>query len=225
MQKLISTNYIYLIPMLAAALVSLRCFVRRWPTPYRQFSVFLWLCLIVESFAIAWKWYLHKGSTWSYSQANVWIYDLLGIIRFLFFIGFYYQLLTSSGIKNLIRKLVIPLAILSIPELFLINMVKEPNAFTIVGANLITVLLCLAFFRQVIRDTEIVNLKNNPAVIISTGTLLYYSATTPLFMYLTLLNNTSHTLSASFFNINHVFNIIMYSLYLTSFLCKPSFQK
>jgi hypothetical protein len=224
-QKLLSVHYIYLIPLLAAALVSLRSFRLKWPAPFRQFSTFLLLTLFIELFAIYWKWYLHKTSIWNFSKGNIWIYDAFIIVKLLFFMWFYYQLLLSEKIKAIIRKSMTPLLILGILEYILIETPVKANIYTIAGGNLIIVLLSLSFFRQILKEAAIVKLKNNPAVIIASGALIYHSATTPLFLYINLLNLEQSPLAISYFYINHIFNIIMYSLYLISFLCKPSFQK
>ncbi len=225
MQKLLSVHYIYLIPLLAATLVSLRSFWHNWPRPFRQFSLFLFVTLSIECLAISWKLYLHKTAFWNFKPWNVWIYDAFVIIKLLFFMWFYYQILSSAKIKNIIRKSMIPVFLLGVLEYILINAPHDTNTYTLVGGNLIIVFLCLSFFRQLLNDVTVKTLKNNPALLISISTMIYHSATTPFFIYMNLLNNKSPQLFVDFFSINHVFNIIMYSLYLTSFLCKPSFQK
>lgn len=225
MQKFLSVHYIYLIPLLASAFVSLRSFRLKWPKPFRQFSLFLMLTLVIELFAICWKWFLHKTSFWIYRPWNFWIYDAFVIFKLLFLMWFYSQILHQPIVKHFLRVAAIPLILLSVAEYICINVTREPNIYTIVGGNIIIIILCLAYFRELLNNTDIKSLKNNPVLLISIGLFLYHSATTPFFIYMNFLNNNAPRLFVDFASINDVFNIIMYSLFLTSFLCKPSFQK
>jgi hypothetical protein len=225
MQKLLSVHYIYLIPLLAATIAGIRSYRQKWPAPFPQFSLFLLLTVLIESFAICWKWYLHKTAYWSYSKGNYWIYDAFVIVKILFFMWLFYRLLHSARVKKAIRVIAVPVALLGIMEYSLTQTPVKATIYTIGVSNLIITLLSLGFFRQILKEAIVADLKNNPAVLIATGALIYHSATTPLFIYLNFLNAGSQSLAISFIYINHVFNIIMYSLFLTSFLCKPSFQK
>lgn len=225
MLKLLSVHYIYLIPLLGAMLVSLRSFIYSWPRAFRQFSYFLILTFFIEIFAILWKWFLHKTPYWNYQPWNYWIYDAFTILKLLFLMYFYSKILHSVKVKRILLKGLIPVTLLGITEYVTINNTYEPNIYTIVFGNLIIVILCLIYFRELLNNITIKNLRNNPALLISIGLLLYHSATTPFFIYMNLLNSKSPRLFVDFASINHVFNIIMYTLFLTSFLCKPSFHK
>src|SRR5258706_11384543 len=108
MHKLLSYSYIYLIPLLLSAIFSLKSFRLNWPKPYKLFSIFLCLTLIVELFAISWKWYLFKTDYWNYSKSNLWIYNAFLLISELFLLLFYYGVLISPTLKKMIRVSIIP---------------------------------------------------------------------------------------------------------------------
>jgi len=107
-QKLLSYNYIYLIPLTASAIVSLRSFRLAWLKPYRNFSLFLITSLIMEIFAISWKWGLHQTALWSYPKSNLWIYNAFLTIQLLFYMSFYHRIFTSVTIRKIIRYSVLP---------------------------------------------------------------------------------------------------------------------
>src|SRR5213075_2322057 len=116
MQKLLSYSYIYLLPLVLSAIFSLKSFRLKWPKPYKLFSIFLCTTLLVEVFAISWKWYLYKTEYWNYSKSNLWIYNAFIVVRGIFILIFYYEVLTSVILKRMICAciiLLIPFGILN----------------------------------------------------------------------------------------------------------------
>lgn len=135
------------------------------------------------------------------------------------------HLLSDSKIRQVIKIAFVPVLLFEIAEYALTNTPVKVTFYTFILGNLTIVFLSLVYFREIIRGAPSVNLKNNPALLIVTGTFLYHSATTPFFLYINLLNEKNQALSYTYFTIHHAFNIIMYSLFLTSFLCKAPFRK
>src|SRR5579862_8186747 len=84
-QKLLSYNYIYLIPLVISAFASLRSFRLARLKPYRLFSLFLMTSLLIEIFAISWKWWLHQTGLWNFPISNLWIYDAFLTVQLFFF--------------------------------------------------------------------------------------------------------------------------------------------
>lgn len=225
MQKLLNYTYIYLIPLLLSATFSLKSFRLKWPRPYTFFSVFLCFTLLVEVFAISWKWYLFKTGFWNYSRSNLWIYNAFTVIRGLFLLVFYYQVLTSVILKKMIRVSIIIFIFGGGLNYFFIQSPHHINNYTIVIANGLTIFLSLAFFRQLLKDKNIIKLSTHPLFWISLGNFIYYSGTLPFFILFDYLLREHLPMALSYLYINDALNIVLYSFYLISFLCKPQLQK
>ena len=221
MQKLLSYGYIYLIPLLLSAIFSLRSFRLKWSIAFRIFSVFLLSTLVIEAFAIAWKWGLCKTAFWDYSPSNLWIYNAFLMVRHLFLLGYFYEIISNDLIKKIIRLSVIPFLVLAVINYSLIQTPHRVNNYTVVLANIITILLALSFFQQVLKEKKIIKLSSSTEVWITLGAFIYHSGVLPLFIFFNYLIKENRPLADSYFRINDALNIIMYIFYLISFLCKP----
>jgi len=221
MLKLFSYKYIYLIPLLLSAIFSLKSVRLKWPAPFRVFSVFLLSTLVIEIFAISWKWGLNSTHYWTYSRNNLWIYNAFLMARHLFLLYFFYHLIHGKIIKIAIKWSVIPFLIFAIWDYIKLEGPDYANLYTIVIANLITVLLSVRFFYEVLKDNKIINLSTSTEVWISLGTFIYYSGTLPLFIFFNYLITQQNAMALSYLFINDALNTVMYFFYLISFLCKP----
>ena len=225
MQKLLSYNYIYLIPLTLSAIASLRCFRLEWLKPYRLLSWFLLTSLAFEIFAISWKWGLHHTSLWDFPKSNLWIYNAFLSIQLALLVSFYYRLINSGRLRKLIAIVIIPVAAFGLINYCFIQTPLVLNNFSIILYYLLFVLLSVAFFNQVLHDKDIVVLHTHPGVWISLGTFIYYSVALPYCIFLPYLIRQNLSLAISFFNINVALDTLMYCFYLISFLCKPQYLK
>jgi hypothetical protein len=225
MPKLLVYNFIYLIPLFLSAIFSLNSFRLRWSDIYKMFSVFLLLSFTIELFAISWKWFFYKSDYWHFSKSNLWVYNIFLLVRFLFYTHFYYHLIKSTFIKKLIRIFFIPLITLGLVNYLFLETPHKVDNIAIISVHLIITILCLIFFREVLKAKALITLTKHPAIWISLGAFLYHSATLPFFIFLNYLIKVNPTLAISCLNINQALNIIMYTLFFISFLCNPQFQK
>jgi hypothetical protein len=225
MPKLLSYNFIYLIPLFFSAIFSLNSFRLKWSEKYKVFSIFLLASFAIELFAISWKWHLYKTDYWIFAKSNLWVYNLFLLIRFSVYTYFFYNLLESPFIKKAIRFFYIPLILLGILNYFLFETPHKVDNMAIIIVHIIVTILCLIFFREVLKAKTLITLTKHPAIWISLGAFLYHSATLPFFIFLNYLIKVNPTLAISCLNINQALNIIMYSLFFISFLCNPQFQK
>lgn len=225
MARLLSYDYLYLIPLTISSLLSLRSFWLRWPTSFKVFSGFLLSTSAIEWMAIFWKWELHKTDYWSYSLSNLWIYNAFTPIRHLFFSVFFYKLLHSPHLKKVIRWSAYCFIILAAINYFQIQTPHQVNTYSIIAANTIIIVFVLLFFRQALNESEVVRLGRSAEIWILLGAFAYYSGTLPFFMFFDYLVSVNSPVSLSYFYINDVLNLIMYTFYSIAFLCSPQFQK
>lgn len=221
MRQLLDLQYLYLIPILLSALASLRAVKQKWPRPFRIFSLYLLSVLAVETFAVAWKLKLHNTAYWNYSEYNLWIYNAFVTIRHLFLLSFFYGIIKFPAVKKWILISIPPFMLFAVFNYFFWQTPHMVNNYTIAFANVITALLSLTFFYQVLRDKEVIALTRASEVWIVFGTFMYHAGVLPLFMFMNYLNASHQIIADSYFQINDALNILMYTLYLISFLCKP----
>lgn len=222
MHKLISYEYIYLIPLLLSAIFSLRSFGRRWPWPYRIFSIYLIITFMTEVFAISWKWYFYKTAYWKYSQNNHWIYNSVYILGYFLFVLFYSRMLTAPFFKKGLWYFVVPIIVFGWLDYFFIQGPLVMNNYTIILTNISCILLSLSFFRQILKNEEPIRLAQHPMVWISLGSFLYFSGSLPFFIFFNYMYKSNPSLAYSLLYLNNALNVILYSSFLIAFLCKPS---
>jgi hypothetical protein len=223
MQKLISYNYLYLVPLIFSSLASLRSFGVARLKIYRPFSVFLLVTVGVEAFAITWKWYLFHTAYWNLPKTNLWIYNAFLPARLIFLAWFFYRQVSARRFKRILGIVIVPVTVFNVINYCWIQLPDEVDNYSIVADHILFVLMSLAYFHQVLHDDRIMLLRTQPMVWISLGTLLYYSGTTPFFIFLEYLSKHNLPLAISLLYINHALNTLMYTFYLISFLCKPRF--
>lgn len=225
MERLLSYEFIYLVPLTISAIVSIRAFTLRWPLSYKVFSTFLVLTLFVEIFAILWKWVLCKTSYWEYPPSNMWIYDGFVTVRYLFLAVYFYLILQYRVAKIILLISSSLLLIFAFINYFYIQSPHNVNTFTIIPANIFIVFMVLAFFHQILIEDQVIKLSSSADVWISLGTFIYHSGSLPFFIFFNYLIETSSPFLDSFLYINDFLNITMYTNYSIAFLCNPQFQK
>jgi hypothetical protein len=220
MKDFLSYQYVYLIPLLLSAIFSLRSFGLKWPAPYRIFSAFLLVTLIVEFFGITWTKFFHESYLWHYNNNNHWIYNSFHILRFSLFAFFYYKMLEPEYIKRIIKYVSFLIIVFGIADYFFIQSPYKMNNYMVILTNISQIFLSLLFFRQLLQAPNIVRLSKHPAVWISLATLLYCSVSLPFFIFYNYLyqGKVQHYV---LIYLHDLFNIISYTIYLIAFLCQP----
>jgi hypothetical protein len=221
MQRLLGYNYIYLIPLLLCAILSLNYLRLKMVKSQRILSLFLLSTFIAEVFAIAWKWWLHETTFWKFNGSNLWIYNFFLVVRHLFILLFFYQIIGSSNLKKIILNSALPTIGFAVLNYFFIQTPHAANIYTIVLTNTITILLVFAYLYQLLHDHILTRLHRNSIFWICVGMLIYYSGTLPFFLFFNYLIKENLPLALSYLNINTALNTIMYSCFSISFLCNP----
>lgn len=217
MHRFAQPYYIYLIPMLLAAVVSLRVFIEKWPKPYRIFSALLFATLVIEFGGIFWMWDLYKMS--GYAQTNTWIYNAGHLIRLALLTWFYHDMITSERVKKAIRRIG-ALALLLLIGIYIFYTHTSHVAYFVVH-SFPAILFALLYFRQLLNNDEVIRLEKDPGVWISIGVFIYNMANLPVFSFIDYLNKTNLTTASVTLYFNDALNILTYTLFLIAFLCKP----
>lgn len=225
MNKLLSPEYLYLIPLVASAWLSLRSFRYHWARPFKRFSFLLLFTCLVEFFAIFWKYNFYSTDFWEYEPSNFWIYNVLVSVRHLLLLSYFIGFMTTKLEKRWINWSIPPFVLFAIANYAFLQTPHLVNTYTITIANSITVLLTIYFFRMVLHHKEVIRLTSSSEVWIALGTFLYYAGTLPFFVAFNYLITEKPAIVSSYLMINDVLNLVLYTSYAIAFLCKPHFLK
>ncbi len=155
-----------------------------------------------------------------------WVYDSFLFLEYLLMALYFRDIIISISVKNLIN--------VTIPSVFLwimLGLIFSGTIFiwTTISFLLVAFLLCIfscIYLRQMLQVYTEENLSQNPHFWISTGILFFYAGTffqTGLHKYLTTIDR--ETANQLYMIINHMLNIILYSLFTYGFICKATYQK
>lgn len=220
MHRFSEPYYIYLIPILFGIMVSLRAFSQKWPTPYRILSILLLVTLLIELCAIFWMWdWWYRVDWWHYKDNNTWIYNAGLLIRLVLFLWLYHSILTSVKVRRLVRQIG-GLALLLLVGIYILRPLQPATAYFLVF-NPVLILLAVLYFRQLLQDDKVIRLQSDPFVWVSVGVFFYHAATLPFYIIINSYVHHDLTQALSAMHYNDVFNILMYTLFLIAFLCKP----
>ena len=212
-------QHIVLIPLLISAIMSLKSFRSGWPVSYRVFSILLWTMIVLELFAAIWKELLYELPFWSFTNSNHWIYNLSFFLQYPLYFYFFYSVFDLTKIKRNIVIVFIFFFLFMLLNYFFLQGVSQLNTYTMVFADLVTVILSIRYFNEVRNKDEIVRLDKNPMIWIMLGIFINHSVNIPytLGMPYFWLNYTD--LAIAFFYVYSTINCIMLILFSKAYLC------
>lgn len=213
-------QYLYLIPLTASMICSLKTWRDRWAGSYRVFSVFLTATFLMEIFAVSWKLGLHSTAYWDFPKQNLWIYNLYFIPEYLFYIFFYSSVSENRKQGKSGWYLAIVFAIFSLANIFMIQGIEQLDTFSIILGSGILIACAASYFIQELNRKIPRAVGREPLFWISLGTLVFHAVSLPYFIFINYLSRTNLSLEMALFNILLILNILMYICYLIAFLCK-----
>jgi len=218
--------YLYFIPLLVGAMVSWRTFKTSWPRFFQLFSLFLTGTLLMELFAVSWKFWLHKTGWWSLPKSNLWIYNLYYIPQYLLYYIFLYK---ATGEEKPPKKVFQAICLLTIVgglcNLLFIQGLQMLDTYTIIIGSLGVIFFCLNYLRLESWQFDQRKPVRDPGLWIVAGALLFHLAALPYFVCINYLSGSNIKLALTLFTIILFLNILMYSMYLIAFLCGRPFPQ
>jgi hypothetical protein len=124
--------------------------------------------------------------------------------------------------RKAIQFSIFPFLGFAIIDYWLIQTPHAINSYSIILANIITVFFLVA---SLVLCLETSSAKATSIKWICRGSLFYYSVSLPLFISLNFLMKGNLSTASHLFYINDTLNIIMYSSYLISVLCRQPLAK
>jgi len=223
MQRVI--QHIYILPLFASMLFSLKSFRLNWPTPYKTFSILLIYITTVEIISILWKYLLYNIFPTHFSNSNLWLYNCFLIPQYLLYMLVFYQIINSLVIKKIIIISAVVYTLFAILNNVFLQSIFMINSFTLILASIIVIFLTVSYFEELKNKKDIENLAAHPMTRISLGAFIFHCANLPYMISLDYLIHNNIPLAVALFYIYLGLNCIMYSLYLIAFLCRYPLHK
>jgi hypothetical protein len=202
--------FLYFIFESIAFLMSIILFSKKWDTHIKYFVPFLFFTVCIEGFNIYSVFYNHKTS---FIALN-----FFTAFEFLF----YWFLFAIQRDRNTYGKTLSVIGIIFF-LIFLANIIffqglNRFHSYTFILGSLITVIIVLTYFKNLMRREEKIILSKNPFFWISSGLLIFYIGEI-LFMifyeYLAYKNIISY--GYFFITLSNILNFILYSSFIIAF--------
>lgn len=183
---------------------------------FRLFSLFLFTTFIIELLA-------HKMA--ENKQSNIFIYNLFTAFEFCFYFFFFHFVLKEYWKKSKIYYIITLYAGLALINIFLIQGKNHFHTYTYLIGCMICIILSITYFYFLFKYSKVSNLTKDAVFWISTGLLLYYSCTLPIYGIINSLTYLSVPFYKEFGFIISFMNIVLYLLFTIGFLCRISIRK
>lgn len=183
---------------------------------YRLFSLFLLTTFIIEFLA---------NQMFEKNQNNTFIYNLFSVFEFCFYFFFFHSVLKAFLKKSRIYYIIILYIVLALTNIFFIQGKYNFHTYTYILGCMICITLSIMHFYFLFKYSKINNLTKESVFWISTGLLLYYSCTLPIYGIINFLTNLSVPFYKGFAFIIDFMNIVLYLLFTIGFLCRLSIKK
>lgn len=214
-------TYLFFVPFLLSAILSLKSFWLKWPKHLRIFSIFLCVTLTIETLGNIWKWDFFR--VFQSSKHNIWILNAGMIVGRGILLIYFYHLLSSVRLKRVISYLIPLYFFVGLINYFFIQTPQAANTYSVIPGSVLVVFLCIFHFIELAGAREVVKFTKLPEFWISTGTFIYYLASIPFIIGFDFLVQQEEApyIIARFMGYNDYFLFTMYTLYLIAYICRP----
>jgi hypothetical protein len=158
-------------------------------------------------------------------QVTVPVYNISTTIEVVYYLWVFREIL-----KKVLQKKILLLAMIGYPVISLIDLlfIQQPGNFHSVSyaiGCLLIILFSIIYFYDLFTNPKAIILHNEPAFWITTGLLLFYSVSFPLFVSTNLMKFFSSVLAKNVDYILIVLNVFLYLLFSIAFLCRIKIKK
>jgi hypothetical protein len=212
-------QHFFMVPLFISAILSLRFSQRSAHAASKILPAVLWAAFIVELLAILWKYTLHNAGPKTYSNNNVWIYNLSLPLQYSLLSIFYYKVFINPLHKRLVAFCAAGLLLFSLVNILFIQRLFSLNYYTAILANVLFVIWATQFFSELRQNESFQRLDKNPFVWISIGNFIFYSGSLPYLIALGFPQLYTSTHFIAFFYVYTALHSFMYITFIIAFLC------
>lgn len=191
------------------------------PTSYLVFFLGLTVCVEI----LGWyPWLIDLGYLSflrdSLFQKNYWLFNLYGIISYLFYMNYFKWYLSSKRSIGILNRLSILFLVIGVFEnvlsgAFFIKFMPITNIF-----GTLFVFLSIAFYYlELLKSDQILQVQKTLPFYISVGALLFHLCATPFFIYSSYYSNSIDPAFVSLYRrVIFGINYVLYAIYIAGFL-------
>ena len=191
-------------------------FSKNAPLYLRLFPVFLFLVLLCE----------YEGYLMAHRhQNNLYLYNIIIIVEFLFYMFFFYSAYRVSVAKKAVMVLMVIYLIGALINIFFIQGMKVFHTYTFMIGCLLVIAGSIYYFLQMFRYPQTGSIIRDPAFWIASALLFYYACVLPVYGVLNYISSMTRYFNHTLKFIINFMNILLYSLFTLAFLCKLSIRK
>jgi hypothetical protein len=200
-----------------SALVGFVMLLRKNTVYYvRLFPHFLLVALVIE--ITCWR-------LWLEGIPNAALYNFFSTFAFIFYMDLIRQVVYSRKAKKVIKWVMIIYLAGALINILFIQTINTFHTITYSLGCFLIVVISMYYFYQLFQLPHSINLAREPAFWIVSGLLFYYLCTLPLLGALNYLYTLPGVSSRSVEQITTILNVLLYSLFTISFLCRASFRR
>ena len=181
---------------------------------YLKMSIRIFLVYVIISFIVEWLG-VYSLYISQYKKINFEVYYLYTTLNFVIISTYFYQIINRQRFKLII------LWIIPFTVLVMIGLIywKEILVHKLLLINVFFfVLYAILYFSQLLRSNE--NVLASPHFWIVTGILFFHAGFFFLSGFINYISSKDLELAKKLFSINHILNIIYYSLVTYGFICQ-----
>ena len=218
---------------LIAALAGTYYYLKTMDHQMKIFIWYLWFMVIVETIGMYgyilqnnydYEWFIKlKNSVWC---SNTWLYNIYAFVSILIFGKFYYKIIHNKTSKFVIKIAVILYALFTIIY-FLISgtFFDKSLPYDVFLETFIVFILVMLYYKQLLSSDKVLFFHKIPVFYISSGLLLFYLCTAPLFIF----DGYFYEINKSFLEFRQFYmfivNLLLYSCFTFAFLYTIQFKK
>jgi hypothetical protein len=132
-----------------------------------------------------------------------------------------YSIVKNIRAKRIMFKTMIAFAIISVANLFFIQLFQNFQTFTFSLGCLLIVAFCIYYFFELFLMPSYIKLVYEPSFWLATGLLFYYCCIFPIASILNIVGNDIPEKTVNFYQaLTVLVNILMYSLFTIAFVCR-----
>jgi len=159
-----------------------------------------------------------------YHYPRYWVYHLYRPLDYIFFACLFFFEIKTEAEKKIIKYscflFVLVCIIYSIKNNF-----SGPTSLTSTISNAFAVIICVLYFRDILRSDERIVLIKEPMFWIATGSMFFCLATFFSMGFLKYLRQNNNPLANKYFLINYAMNYTLYLTYIIGVLCSKTHPK
>lgn len=159
------------------------------------------------------------------SHNNVWLYNIVSIVEFLFYFFFFHSVYRVSTARKVMLILIPVYLAAALLNIFLVQGKAVFHTYSYMAGCLFVIAGSIYYFLELFRYPQTGSIMRDPAFWITTALLFYYICVLPIFGIVNYISSIPKRVGYTLVFINQFSNIILYSLFTLAFLCKLSFRK